>query len=127
MPCQSSFDYNENYTQISYDELRKMKKELDLTTRLLCGLLKELDYRDQTLCDEILEDDRELDEWWDKHLVADRKRLKKQKEQRKRKLKEIKKWLLELDSDKQYLRKQFKRLQNLKDEDYDEREFNFKR
>ena len=115
-------------TVISYDELRylrRMKNEMDKVTRLLCGVMTFLE--DNDILDEVIADNPELEKWWEEHKALDRKRLKKQRIARRNKLREIKNWMRENQSDLKFLKKKFRQLKAMADEDYDEQDFNFER
>lgn len=55
------------------EERDKYKKELDLVTRLLCSLIKNVQDRNDFDIDAI--EDGELAKWWKKHVKMDAKRL----------------------------------------------------
>lgn len=131
MPCYGPggpVHIGDKETVISYEELRylrRMKNEMDKVTRLLCGVMTFLE--DNDILDEIISDNPELEEWWEEHKKLDRKRLKKQRIARRNKLREIKNWMRENQSDLKFLKKKFRQLKAMADEDYDEQDFNFER
>lgn len=79
MPCN---DWGSNNTQYITEPLNKeMKKRLDLTTRLLCGLCRVLVKRGVA---QYLREVPGLSEWWIKHQEEDRRREEQEKKQRRR-------------------------------------------
>lgn len=127
MPCSDGGPVyiGHDETRISYKELNAMKSRLDLVTRLLCGLMHDLQENEPEICSDVLDHVDELQDWWEKHQEADRKRLRKQRIQRRKKLRELKLWLRENKSDAKFLRQKLKQLKELSDDDYDARDFDF--
>ena len=58
---------------------RARKKELDLVSRLLCEIFRE------HLPDEVIAENEEYAEWWERHKKADAARLKREEAARKKK------------------------------------------
>ena len=67
MPCASSWSHDEPYPGQDTKHIQQMQRELDLTTRMLCALLRTMDARGE------LPDDPELREWYDAHRAHDRR------------------------------------------------------
>ncbi len=81
MPCR---DYNEGF---SY-ESPKTQEKLDKVTRLLCGLCRKIEKSKNIQVKALLYStsaDEELGEWWKEHQEQDRKRLKAEQEQERKK------------------------------------------
>lgn len=74
MPCQS--EYSE-----PGPEYYRIKEELDFTTRLLCGSLRDLRKHDQSAYERLIESNAELRAWWIRHQKYDRERLKRERRQ----------------------------------------------
>lgn len=75
MPCQWWNDPGqwpeEPKRERSMTNKQRLRQELDLATRLLCGLLRRLE---ESGLSSVIHADAELVEWWKRHQEADRKR-----------------------------------------------------
>lgn len=129
MPCSDGGPVylGHDETRISYKELNTMKTRLDLVTRMLCGLMRDLKKNEPEVYDDVLDHFEELQDWWVEHQAEDRKRLKKQRIGRRKKMREIQHWLKENKSDAKFLRQKLRQLKAMADEDYDGTDFNFER
>ena len=84
MPCTDGGYSNEEYERRRHSETQN---KLDKVTRLLCGLITQLE---TTKLGHPIVLDRETQEWWVAHQEVDRQRLIREEQERKRKVQQIK-------------------------------------